>query len=92
MTTRIERIYQACHQGSLGAHDGEVDALALHRRDDSVDVIGSDVEQPRIPRDAGVAGRAQQLVLPSRALQRKHDRVLAPASADDQDLHARAIT
>ena len=74
----------------LRPDDDEVDALALDRGDEPVDVLDGDVEQARVGGDAGVAGRAQQLGLLRRALQRAHDRVLAPAGADDEDLHVRA--
>ena len=47
-----------------------------------------DVEQAGVARDAGVARRAQHLGVLRRAPERADDRVLAPARADDEDLHA----
>ena len=46
-----------------------------------------DVERRARPRAMpGVAGRAQHLGRARRAVQRAHERVLAPAGADDEDL------
>ena len=85
----VERVHEPRHQRRLGPHHGEVDALALHRRDDPLHVVGRHVDQPRVPRDAGVAGGAQQLRLFFGARQRPHQRVLAPARADDENPHVR---
>ena len=54
-------------------------------RGQRVDVVGGDVEQPRVRRDAGVAGRAEQLGALRRAGERADERVLAAAGADDED-------
>ena len=56
---------------------------------DAVDVLGRDVEAARVGGDAGVARRAQHLGRARAAQQRAHDRVLAAAAADDQDLSVR---
>ena len=58
------------------------------RGDDRVDVVGGDIEAAGVGGDPGVAGRAEQLRRVRRAGQRADDRVLAPAAADDEDLHA----
>ena len=89
MATAVECVHEARHQRRLGSHHGEVGALALHRRDDSLDVVGRHVDQARVLRDARVAGSAQQLRLFLGARERTHQRVLASARADDEDPHVR---
>ena len=54
----------------------------------AVDVLGADVEAARVGRDPGVAGRAEDLGRARGARQRAHDRVLAPAASDDEDLQS----
>src|SRR3712207_7569852 len=51
--------------------------------DDGVEVVDRGVEQPCVGRDAGVAGRAEDLGALRGAQQRAHDRVLAPARPDE---------
>ena len=83
----LERIDQAGHQRRLWTHDDEIDALGRGGVDDRANVFGADLETARVRRDARVAGSAQQLDPLRRAGQGAHDRVLAPAAADDQDAH-----
>ena len=65
-------------------------AALARRGDDRLDVLGADLGQALgVGGDPGVAGRAEQLGSVGRARERPHDRVLAPAAADDQDLQAR---
>ena len=86
---RVEQVDQPVDQRRLGPDDDEVDGLALRpprpcrprrRRATS--------SRRASARDAGVARRAQHLGLLRRAPERADDRVLAPARADDEDLHA----
>ena len=88
-TARGKRVDESTHQRRLRTDDGEVDVLALDRGQQPLDVVDRDLEQARVRGDARVTRRAQQLRLLGRALQRAHDRVLAPARADDEDLHVR---
>ena len=83
-----QRVDQTGDERRLGPDDDEVDRLALGRRGQGVDVVDADVEQVGVGGDAGVAGRAEHLRRLRRAPQRADDRVLAPARADDEDLHA----
>ena len=87
MATIVERVDEPVDQRHLRTDDGELDALALDGRQQPFDVVGGDVEQAGVLRDAGVARRAQQLGLLRRAAERAHERVLAAAGADDEDLH-----
>ena len=87
---RGERVDQSGNERHLRPDDGEVDILALDRGHQPVDVVHRDVQHARVVGDARVARRAQQLRPLRRARQRAHDRVLAPARADDQNLHVRA--
>ncbi len=89
VATSVERVHEARHQRRLGPHHGEVGALTLHRRDDSLDVVGRHVDQARVPCDAGVAGSAHQLRNFLGARERTHQRVLAPTRADDEHPHVR---
>ena len=86
---RGQEVDEAGDERRLGPDDDEVDGLALGRRGHGGHVAGADVEQARVARDAGVAGRAEHLGLLRRAPERADDRVLAPARADDEDLHDR---
>ena len=71
---------QARHQRRLRPHHDEVD-LALARDRDGVVVEALDP----VGGDPGVAGRRQDLGVLGTAPKRAHERVLAPAAADDQD-------
>ncbi len=82
---RDELVGEPGDERHLGADHDEVAALRRGGIGEPGDVVDRDREQPRVGRDAGVAGRAQQLRRRGRALQRAHERVLAPAGADDED-------
>ena len=90
MTPLGQHVDETRHEWHLGPDDGEVDALALDRGHQTIEVIDGDVEQARIGGDTRVAGCAQELGSLRRVLQCTHDRVLAPARTDDEDLHVRA--
>ena len=85
---RGELVGEAGDERHLGPDDDEVDALRRGGVGQPGDVVDGDRQQPRVGGDARVAGRAQQLGRGGRALQRAHERVLAPAGADDEDLGA----
>ena len=80
-----QRVGEAGDQRRLGPDDDEVDAGRAGRAGERRRIVGGRVERPRLAPDAGVAGRAQHLRALRRAQQRAHDRVLAPAGADDED-------
>ena len=61
MPASLERVDEPGDQRRLGADDDEVDRLVARQRDEARDVVGRDVEQPRVGGDARVAGRAEQL-------------------------------
>ena len=71
---------EARDQRRLRPDDDEVDPGRGDRRG----VVGA-VERRRLARDPGVPGRAEHLRRLRRAQQRAHDRVLAPAAADDEN-------
>jgi hypothetical protein len=78
---RADAVGQAVDQRRLGADDDEVDALGAG------DGQRLAVDDPGVAGDARVAGRGQQLGVLGGAAQRAHERVLAAAGADDEDLH-----
>ena len=84
----LERVHEARDQRRLGADDVRSALLLRARRTSPSTSSAADVEAARVGGDAGVAGRAQHLRRARAAQQRAHDRVLAPAAADDQ--HARS--
>jgi hypothetical protein len=63
-------------------------AVALHEIDETLDVVGGDRHAGGFLGDAGVAGRAEQLVAERGGGDGPAERVLAAAAADDQNLHA----
>ena len=68
------------HERRLGPDHDQVDLALARGRDDPVDVLGGDVEAlDPVARDAGVAGRGEQLGPLRAAQQRAHERVLAAA-------------
>ncbi len=83
----LERVDEPGDQGRLRPDDHQVARLTLGRPDDLSD-LGRDLEAPGVGRDPGVARRAEQLGTLAAARQGAHDRVLAAARADDEDLHA----
>ena len=82
-----KRVDEPRDERHLGPDDDEVDGFVARRRDQRVEIIDGDLEQPRIGGDAGVAGRAEQLRPLRRARERADERVLATPGADDKDLH-----
>ena len=84
-----QRVGQAVDERRLGPHDHEVHRLVARSRDQPVEVVDAELERARIPRDAGVARRGEEVGRGRRAPQRPHDGVLAPARADDEDPHRR---
>ena len=82
------RVGQARHQRGLRAGDHQLHAGVGGGGGEPLDVrrVGAG-QHHGVARDAGVAGRAQQLRRLRGARQRPHDRVLAPPGADDQDPH-----
>jgi hypothetical protein len=63
-------------------HDEVAGHGGLH---ESGDVVDADVDERRLLGDSRVAGRGQDLGRRRRPLQGAHERVLAPARADDED-------
>ena len=84
-----QRVGEAVDERRLGPDDHEVHRLVARSRDQPVEVVDAELERARIPRDAGVARRGQEVGRGRRAPQRPHDGVLAPARADDEDPHRR---
>ena len=84
---RCERVDEPRDERRLGPDDDEVDGLALGRVGHRGDVLDRRLDEPRVARDARVAGSAQDLGRLRRAPQRAHDRVLAPPGTDDENLH-----
>ena len=76
---------EARHERRLGADHDQVDALVRRRGNDPVDVLGPDVDNPSVAGNARVPGGAEHLGGPRRSQQRVDERVLAAATADDQD-------
>ena len=84
---RGARVGEPGHQRRLGAGHDQLDAGRDRRAGERLDVAGADVEHARVAQDAGVARGAEHLGALRGAQQRAHDRVLAPAAADDEDAH-----
>ena len=61
MPAASSRVGEPGDERRLGADDDEVDALGPGQRDEAVEVVDADRQQPRVGGDARVAGRAQQL-------------------------------
>jgi hypothetical protein len=90
-----QAVGEAGDQRRLGADDDQIDVLVRGEPEQAVDVVGGEVDQPRVGGDAGVAGGAEQSRVLWRAGERADQRVLAPARADDENLwrghHERSI-
>jgi hypothetical protein len=82
-----QAVGQAQDQGRLGADHHVVDALLPGEGDQAVDVLGADRHALGLPRDAGVARRAVELVAQRRGRDGPAERVFAPAAADHQNPH-----
>ncbi len=74
------------HQRRFRPHDGQIDLLPLHERDQAGDVLGPDVHDEGVVPDAGVTRRAQQPAQAGALAQTAHEGVFPGASADYQDI------
>ena len=85
----FEAVDDAGDERHLGTDDRELDALLLGELDQRREVRGGNghVARLRLARGAGVARRAQDLADLRRLRELPGQRVLAPAAADDQNLH-----
>jgi hypothetical protein len=81
-----ERVGEPRDERRLRPDDDQVGAGVARRAGERRGVAVRRVERPRVAPDPGVAGRAQHLGRLRRAQQRAHERVLAAARADDEDL------
>ena len=88
--TLAERIDHARDERRLRPDNDEIAALVGGRADDRIDILGRDVDAPDpVARDAGVPGCGDDLRVLRAAEQCAHDRVLAAAAPDDEDLSRR---
>src|SRR3989454_586611 len=82
-----EAVDQAQGQRQLGADDGEIDVALPGEAQEPLHVVGGDRHALRLLGDAGVAGRAVERADAGALPELPHERVLAPAAADDEDTH-----
>ena len=84
-----EGIGDAVDEGRLGTDHDEADIVVLAEFDDSGVVGVLDVHDLNVvlDDDAGVAGRAEELATSGALLEAPAQGVLAPAAADDEDVH-----
>ena len=87
----LELVHDAERERQLGPDDGQVDVELLGQIGDLDGVARRDRKAVRDLRDAGIAGRAEDLLDHRAAMERPAERMLPPPSADDQDLHAGGI-
>ncbi len=85
---RLQPVDQAEHQRQLGARHYQLDAFLPAEGDDAGDVVERERHTGRLARDRIAAGRAVQPIDQGRCGKRPAQRMLAPARAHDQDLHA----
>ena len=83
----LEPVHQTGDQRRLGADDDEVDGVAFRVRDQSVDVLGGDVDACGHARDPGVARRAGQSRAQRRFRDRPAQRMFTSARSNDQHFH-----
>src|SRR5262249_40034145 len=84
-----ERARETRHQGHLGADHGEVDVLLVNQVDQRRDVVrGHRRETLGARRDPGVPGGREHARHRRILREAPAQRVLAPPSPDDQNLHA----
>jgi hypothetical protein len=82
-----QRVDHARHERGLRTDHDEVAPLVGGEAHDGIDVLDRDVHAPNpITRDARVPGRREHLGVLRAAQERAHDRVLATAAAEDEDL------
>src|SRR5690606_39130032 len=86
---RFETIDDAGDERLLRADDREIDGLGTGELHESRCVAGVDLRVPRLrlARRARIAGRNDHLVDERRLRRLPRDRMLAPAGADDENLH-----
>ena len=84
-----EGIGDAVDEGRLGTDHDEADIVVLAEFDDGCVVGFLDVHDLNavLDDDAGVAGRAEELATSGALLEAPAQGVLAPAAADDEDVH-----
>jgi hypothetical protein len=85
----LEAIHDAADERYLGAHDRQLDPLGARELDQCREVVDRyrDVARLRFGGSAGIAGRHEHFRDARRLRELPGDRMLAPAAADDQDLH-----
>ena len=84
-----EHVRDAGHERRLGADHDEVDVDAVRTSSSRPSaVVGANRVAAAERRDARVARRGVQLVEPRALRELPGERVLAPARADDEDVHA----
>src|SRR5882724_10617837 len=82
-----EAVDEAQGQRQLGADDGEIDVALLGEVQQPLHVVGGDRHALRVLGDAGVAGRTVERADAGALPELPHERVLAPAAADDEHAH-----
>ena len=87
-----ERVDDARRERRLRTDDGERDLLLAREGDELGDGGQRDVRERRLARRAGVAGRDEHLRHARRLRELPRERVLAAAAADDEDVHAAALS
>src|SRR5690606_22328938 len=85
----LERVDDAEHERRFGAYDREIDALALRKADQPVDVVCAQlhVADVRLERRASIAGRDVHRAHTRRLRRFPRERVLAAAGTDDENSH-----
>ena len=86
-----EEIDDAAIERQLGTDDGEVDALALGKREHGFDIGGVDGDAGRDVAHAGIARRADHRFDGRLRGQFPGQRVLAAAAADDHEPHCLGV-
>ncbi len=84
---RVQRVGQPADQRELGADDDEIRAQMVNQTDHLRDVVDRGRMALGQLRDAGVPGSRQQARHGGILREPPHERVLATAAADDEDLH-----
>jgi len=84
-----ETVDHAGHQRHFGADHGEIDFLLARKLEQAFEIVDGDIRvaHAALARGAGVARRHDHRAHPRRLLEFPRQRVLAPAVADDQNLH-----
>ena len=87
----LEPVGEAGHKGALGPDDDEIDLFLAREIDEARNVLGADGHALGLRGDAGIAGRAKELVAERRAGDGPAQRVLAPARSHDEYPHPRSL-